>query len=80
VAQDILNPAPRGARACVCIAEQARPIRSESRALLVASIARRRRWLHELMTDPKANTESIATREGCSVRKININFAGLSRA
>ena len=39
----------------------ARPIRSESRALLIASIARGRRWLNELMTDPKANTESIAS-------------------
>jgi site-specific DNA recombinase len=52
-------------------ATEARPIRSESRALLVASIARGRRWLKELMTDPQSNTESIAGREGCSVRKIN---------
>jgi hypothetical protein len=55
--------------------EEARPIRSESRALLVASIARGRRWLNELMTDPKANTESIASREGCSVRKINMTIS-----
>ena len=52
-------------------ATEARPIRSESRALLVASIARGRRWLKELMTDPQSSTESIAGREGCSVRKIN---------
>ena len=52
-------------------ATEARPIRSESRALLVASIARGRRWLNELMTDPACATESIAGREGCSVRKIN---------
>ena len=52
-------------------ATEARPIRSESRALLVASIARGRRWLNELMTDPQSSTESIAGREGCSVRKIN---------
>jgi site-specific DNA recombinase len=52
-------------------ATEARPIRSESRALLVASIARGRRWLKELMTDPQSNTETIAGREGCSVRKIN---------
>jgi hypothetical protein len=31
-----------------------RPIRSENRALLVASIARGRRWLDELITDPAA--------------------------
>src|SRR4051812_30741090 len=49
-----------------------RPIRSENRALLVASIARGRRWLHELMTDPAANTEGIADREGSSVRRVNM--------
>jgi hypothetical protein len=27
------------------------------------------------MTDPKANTESIASREGCSVRKINMTIS-----
>jgi hypothetical protein len=52
-------------------AREIRPIRSESPALLVASIARGRRWLNELMTDPQSSTESIAAREGCSARKIN---------
>jgi hypothetical protein len=52
-----------------------RPIRSESRALLVASIARGRRWLNELTTDANANTESIAVRERCSVRKINMTIS-----
>ena len=55
--------------------QDARPIRSENRALLVASIARGRRWLDELMTDPTANTESIAKREGCSVRKVNMTIS-----
>jgi hypothetical protein len=31
--------------------------------MLVASIARGRRWLDELIADPTANTESIAGRE-----------------
>jgi hypothetical protein len=44
--------------------KNARPIRSENRALLVASIARGRRWLNELISDPAATTESIAGREG----------------
>jgi hypothetical protein len=48
------------------------PIRSENRALLVASIARGRRWLDELITDPAANTETIAAREGWSVRRGNM--------
>jgi site-specific DNA recombinase len=56
-------------------AKEARPIRSESRALLVASIARGRRWLNELMMDPKASTESIAARERCSVRQVNMTLS-----
>jgi site-specific DNA recombinase len=55
--------------------QQARPIRSETRALLVASIARGRRWLDELITDPTATTDNIATREQCSVRKINMTIS-----
>ncbi len=53
----------------------ARPIRSENRATLVASIARGRRWLHELTADPTTNTESIAVREGCSLRKVNMTIS-----
>jgi site-specific DNA recombinase len=39
---------------------------------LVASIARARRWLTELITDPAASPESIAKRASCSVRKVNL--------
>jgi site-specific DNA recombinase len=52
-----------------------RPIRSENRALLVASIARGRRWLNEIITDPNANAESIAARERCSIRKVNMTIS-----
>ncbi len=52
-----------------------RPIRLETRALLVASIARGRKWLDELMSDPKASAESIAKRERCSVRKVNMTVS-----
>jgi len=55
--------------------QHARPIRSESRALLVASIARGRRWLDELLADATANAESIAKRERCSVRKVNMTIS-----
>jgi site-specific DNA recombinase len=48
-----------------------RPIRSETRVSLVASIARGRRWLDELITDQKITAETIAKRERCSIRKIN---------
>ena len=52
-----------------------RPIRSETRATLVASIARGRRWLDELTSDPTANVEAIAKREGCSARKVNMTIS-----
>ena len=52
-----------------------RPIRSENCATLIASIARGRRWLDELVGDPTASTESIAKRESCSVRKVNMTIS-----
>ena len=55
--------------------QDARAIRSENRALLIASIARGRRWLDELITDPTASAESLATRDGCSVRKVNMTIS-----
>jgi site-specific DNA recombinase len=56
-------------------AQRVRPIRSENRATLVASIARARRWLTELITDPTAGPESIAEREQCSARKVNFTLS-----
>jgi site-specific DNA recombinase len=55
--------------------QQARPLRSENRATLVASIARGRRWLDELITAETATTDSIAKRERCSVRKVNMTIS-----
>jgi site-specific DNA recombinase len=55
--------------------QQVRPIRSENRATLVASIARGRRWLDELIADATTTTEGIAKREGCSVRKVNMTIS-----
>jgi site-specific DNA recombinase len=52
-----------------------RPIRSETRATLVASIARGRRLLNEMITDSTANAESIAARDGCSVRQVNMTIS-----
>jgi hypothetical protein len=52
-----------------------RPIRAENRALLVASIARGRRWLAELTTDPGVSIAVIANREGCSMRKVNMTIS-----
>jgi len=55
--------------------EAVRPIRSESRALLVAAIARGRRWLDELISDPAITVETIAGRERCSPRKVNMTIS-----
>ena len=55
--------------------ETSRPIRSENRATLVASIARGRRWLDELTNDATASAEKIAEREGCSTRKVNMTIS-----
>jgi site-specific DNA recombinase len=54
---------------------QARPMRSETRATLVAAIARGRRWLDELIVDATATAESTAQRENCSVRKVNMTIS-----
>jgi site-specific DNA recombinase len=53
----------------------ARPIRSENRALLIASIAKGRRWLNKLMTEPPITVEAIAQQESCSVRKVNMTLS-----
>jgi site-specific DNA recombinase len=55
--------------------EAARLIRSESRALLIATIARGRRWLDELTSDSSATIESIADRAACSPRKVNMTIS-----
>jgi site-specific DNA recombinase len=54
---------------------QACSIRSETRATLIVSIARGRRWLNELIDDAKTNVESIARRERCSVRQVNMTIS-----
>ena len=41
----------------------------------VASIARGRRWLDELIVEPTASAERIAKREGCSTRKVNMTIS-----
>jgi hypothetical protein len=42
---------------------------------LITSIARGRRWLDELLADATANAESIASRERCSIRKVNMTVS-----
>jgi DNA invertase Pin-like site-specific DNA recombinase len=52
-----------------------RPIRSETRALLIAAIARGRQWLNELLSNPAASADLIAARERCSVRKVTMTIS-----
>jgi hypothetical protein len=35
----------------------------------------RRRWLDEIISDPSANVETIAARESCSIRKVNMTIS-----
>lgn len=58
-----------------------RPIRSETRATLVAAIARGRRWLAEIVAGT-ASADDIAARERCSPRRVNmtVSLAFLSPA
>jgi hypothetical protein len=53
----------------------ARPIRPENRALLIASVAKGRRWLNALITEPTITVKAIAQREGCSLRKVNMTIS-----
>src|SRR5712675_301807 len=45
--------------------QRPQPIRSETKATLIAAIAQGRSWLKELIEDPAATTESIATGAQC---------------
>jgi hypothetical protein len=55
--------------------EQRCPIRSETRATLIASIAQGHRWVNELVANATGNVESIAKREKCSVRQVNMTIS-----
>jgi hypothetical protein len=56
-------------------AQRVRPMRAETRATLIASIARGRRWLKEVVDDATVNVDTIATRESCSVRQVNMTIS-----
>jgi len=50
-------------------------IKAARRAKLIASIAKGRRWLDELVSGQTKNPEEIAKRERCSVRKVNMTIS-----
>ncbi|MGA0598435.1 recombinase family protein [Enterovirga sp. CN4-39] len=57
-----------------------RPMRVETRATLLQSIARGRRWLEEIASGRADGPDAIASREGCSRRQVNatISLAGVA--
>ena len=55
--------------------QDTRPIRAETRAKLVGSIARGQRWLGEIVAGVVTDVEQIAAREKCSVRKVNMTIS-----
>jgi site-specific DNA recombinase len=52
-----------------------RPIRAETRATLVAAIARGRRWLDEIVAGTVTSVERIAERDKCSIRQVNMTIS-----
>jgi site-specific DNA recombinase len=52
-----------------------RPIRAETRATLVAAIARGRRWLDEIVAGTVTSVEQIAARDKCSIRQVNLTIS-----
>jgi site-specific DNA recombinase len=52
-----------------------RPIRAETRATLVAAIARGRRWLDEVVAGTVTGVEQIATRDKCTIRQVNMTIS-----
>jgi site-specific DNA recombinase len=55
--------------------QDCRPIRAETRATLVASIARGRRWLEEIISGTVTSVDQIAARDNCSVRQVNMTIS-----
>jgi len=56
-------------------AHELRPIRAETRATLVASIARGRHWLDEIVSGTVTSVEQIAAREQCSIRQVHMTIS-----
>jgi hypothetical protein len=55
--------------------QEVRPIRVETRARLVAAIARGRRWLDEIVAGTVITVEQIAAREKCSIRQVHMTIS-----
>jgi hypothetical protein len=68
-------PSDPGCQGAVLFTHDRRPIRAETRAPLVATIARGRRWLHEVVAGTVTSVDQIATRDKCSIRQVNMTIS-----
>ena len=68
VSREVIRPLSTGS-------VDSRPIRSEARIRLVTAIACGRKWLEELLTGAAPDVETLAAREHCSVRKVNMTIS-----
>jgi site-specific DNA recombinase len=69
-------PTRQSSRSCRSVSpHDRRPIRAETRATLVASIARGRRWLDEIVAGTVTSVEQIAARDKCSIRQVNMTIS-----
>ena len=73
------NKTPQNAAFSRVVSENAkwdhRPIRAETRAKLVGSIAKGRHWLEELSVGTVTNADQIAARENCTTRQVNMTIS-----
>jgi site-specific DNA recombinase len=53
----------------------ARPMPANARAILIEALRDAHRWLDELLSDPRPTLESIASREGKTVRSIRMTLS-----
>jgi site-specific DNA recombinase len=67
--REIIPPVPVSPR------PDQRPIRAETRAKLIASIAKGRQWLEEWTAGTVTSAEQIAARQNCTVRQVNMTIS-----
>ena len=65
----------RNRRAKLEPGQDPRPIRAETRVTLVASFARGRSWLDEIVAGTVKSVEQIAARDNCSIRQVNMTIS-----
>jgi site-specific DNA recombinase len=53
----------------------ARPMRANARAILIEALGDAHRWLGELLSHPRLTLESIASREGKTIRSIRMTLS-----